>query len=276
MPCSRSGPKSGVSMRSAVATGSSGLKRHRWCEVRQGKYRQRTRRRSNRFARPEEGIRARHATRARPRSGYRLTASANAAAARIHADLSGALWRRAWSSGAGAGAEAPTAGIRFSRICGLTGTGPAGTSHVPAGFEGAADLKSSGPRLPKRPTDCDDATYLRIWRSSRPPDRQLPIRVQLDEAARDDFVDPDMLPQSRLNTGQTVPLGRSPIFDFGEGPTTIERYGSQASLWRFEALDLVGKHPVGEAGGDVFAQVDGRLPSARKPCCCVTIARFGD
>ncbi|MGJ5243058.1 efflux RND transporter permease subunit [Bradyrhizobium oligotrophicum] len=98
-------------------------------------------------------------------------------------------------------------------------------------------------------------------------DRQVPIRVQLDERARGDLSTLDML-RIKAKTG-TVPLATVADVAFGEGPTTIERYDGRRRV-AIEA-DLVGNTPLGEAIGQVMA-----LPSARNLPAGVTIARFGD
>ncbi len=98
-------------------------------------------------------------------------------------------------------------------------------------------------------------------------DRQVPIRVQLDERARGDLSTLDML-RIRAKNG-TVPLATVADVGFGEGPTTIERYDSRRRV-AIQA-DLVGNTPLGEAIEQVMA-----LPSARNLPAGVTIARFGD
>jgi multidrug efflux pump subunit AcrB len=99
-------------------------------------------------------------------------------------------------------------------------------------------------------------------------DRQVPIRVQLDERARDDLSTIDTL-RIKAKNGMTVPLATVADTNFGEGPTTIERYARRRRV-AIEA-DLVGNAPLGEAIDQVMA-----LPSARNLPAGVTIARFGD
>jgi multidrug efflux pump subunit AcrB len=99
-------------------------------------------------------------------------------------------------------------------------------------------------------------------------DRQVPIRVQLDERARDDLSTIDTL-RIKARNGMTVALSTVADTDFGEGPTTIERYARRRRV-AIEA-DLVGNAPLGEAIDQVMA-----LPSARNLPAGVTIARFGD
>ena len=99
-------------------------------------------------------------------------------------------------------------------------------------------------------------------------DRQVPIRVQLDERARGDLSTLDTL-RIKAKNGTTVPLAAVADTDFGEGPTTIERYDRRRRV-AIEA-DLVGDAPLGEAIEQVMA-----LPSARNLPAGVTIARVGD
>ena len=54
-------------------------------------------------------------------------------------------------------------------------------------------------------------------------DRQIPIRVRLPEAAREDITTIQNLPVPTAN-GTSVPLGRIADISFGAGPTTIQRY----------------------------------------------------
>lgn len=98
-------------------------------------------------------------------------------------------------------------------------------------------------------------------------DRQVPIRVRLDERARSDLSTLEML-RIKAKNG-TVPLATVADVGFGEGPTTIERYDGRRRV-AIEA-DLVGNTPLGEAIEQVMA-----LPSARNLPAGVTIARFGD
>jgi hydrophobe/amphiphile efflux-1 (HAE1) family protein len=99
-------------------------------------------------------------------------------------------------------------------------------------------------------------------------DRQVPIRVQLDERARGDLATLDTL-RIKAKNGTTVPLAAVADIGFGEGPTTIERYDRRRRV-AIEA-DLVGSAPLGEAIEQVMA-----LPSARNLPAGVTLARAGD
>jgi len=99
-------------------------------------------------------------------------------------------------------------------------------------------------------------------------DRQVPIRVQLDERARGDLSTLDTL-RIKAGNGVTVPLAAVADTGYGEGPTTIERYDRRRRV-AIEA-DLVGSTPLGAAIEQVMAR-----PSARNLPAGVTIAKFGD
>jgi len=135
-------------------------------------------------------------------------------------------------------------------------------------LEEAADLGISGAQIAEAvriATIGDVSAHLAKFSAA---DRQLPIRVQLDEQAREDLSTLDML-RIKGKNGTTVPLATVADIDFGEGPTTIERYDRRRRV-AIEA-DLVGSTPLGEAIEQVMA-----LPSARNLPAGVTIARFGD
>jgi hydrophobe/amphiphile efflux-1 (HAE1) family protein len=135
-------------------------------------------------------------------------------------------------------------------------------------LEEAADLGISGAQIAEAAriaTIGDVSAHLAKFSVA---DRQLPIRVQLDEQARDDLSTLDML-RIKAKNSTTVPLATVADIDFGEGPTTIERYDRRRRV-AIEA-DLVGSTPLGEAIELVMA-----LPSARNLPAGVTIARFGD
>jgi multidrug efflux pump subunit AcrB len=135
-------------------------------------------------------------------------------------------------------------------------------------LEEAADLGISGAQIAEAAriaTIGDVSAHLPKFSAA---DRQLPIRVRLDEQARDDLSTLDML-RIKAKNDTTVPLATVADLDFGEGPTTIERYDRRRRV-AIEA-DLVGSTPLGEAIEQVMA-----LPSARNLPAGVTIARFGD
>jgi HAE1 family hydrophobic/amphiphilic exporter-1 len=135
-------------------------------------------------------------------------------------------------------------------------------------LEEAADLGISGAQIAEAAriaTIGDVSAHLAKFSAI---DRQVPIRVQLDERARGDLSALDML-RIKARNGTTVPLATVADTGFGEGATTIERYDRRRRV-AIEA-DLVGSTPLGEAIGQVMA-----LPTARNLPAGVTIARFGD
>jgi len=135
-------------------------------------------------------------------------------------------------------------------------------------LEEAADLGISGAQIAEAAriaTIGDVSAHLAKFSAA---DRQVPIRVQLDERARADLSTLDVL-RIKTKNGTTVPLATVADTGFGEGPTTIERYDRRRRV-AIEA-DLVGSTPLGEAIEQVMA-----LPSARNLPAGVTIARFGD
>ncbi len=135
-------------------------------------------------------------------------------------------------------------------------------------LEEAADLGISGAQIAEAAriaTIGDVSANLAKFSAS---DRQVPIRVQLDERARGDLSTLDTM-RIKAKNGTTVPLATVADTGFGEGPTTIERYDRRRRV-AIEA-DLVGSTPLGEAIEQVMA-----LPSARNLPSGVTIARFGD
>jgi multidrug efflux pump subunit AcrB len=135
-------------------------------------------------------------------------------------------------------------------------------------LEEAADLGISGAQIAEAAriaTVGDVSVNLAKFSAT---DRQVPIRVQLDERARGDLSTLDTL-RIKAKNGTTVPLATVADTGFGEGPTTIERYDRRRRV-AIEA-DLVGSAPLGEAIDQVMA-----LPSARNLPAGVTIARFGD
>jgi multidrug efflux pump subunit AcrB len=99
-------------------------------------------------------------------------------------------------------------------------------------------------------------------------DRQIPIRVELNEAAQQDL---DTLSALKVTTasGAAVPLASVARIEFGRGPTTIERYDRQRRI-AVEA-DLVGDTPLGAALEKVMA-----LPEARDLPAGVVIQSAGD
>jgi multidrug efflux pump subunit AcrB len=80
-------------------------------------------------------------------------------------------------------------------------------------------------------------------------DRQIPIRVSLPEAAREDITTIQNLPVPTAN-GTSVPLGRIADISFGAGPTTIQRYNQNRRV--LIGADLAS----GVLRGDAMEQVN--------------------
>ena len=99
-------------------------------------------------------------------------------------------------------------------------------------------------------------------------DRQIPIRVQLDTAAR---ASTDTLSALTVTTAtnQQVPLTAVADITFGQGPSSIERYNR---IRRVNiGTDLTGGLEIGPALEQVFA-----LPAARNLPAGVSFQRGGD
>ncbi|TCK23748.1 HAE1 family hydrophobic/amphiphilic exporter-1 [Ancylobacter aquaticus] len=99
-------------------------------------------------------------------------------------------------------------------------------------------------------------------------DRQIPIRVQLDEAARGDLSTFETL-KVRTAAGDSVPLLSVADIDFGTGPSSLDRY-DRARRVAIEA-DLAGDTQLGEALAEVYA-----LPSAKNLPANVVLTETGD
>ncbi|MFZ0847807.1 MAG: efflux RND transporter permease subunit [Hyphomicrobiaceae bacterium] len=99
-------------------------------------------------------------------------------------------------------------------------------------------------------------------------DRQVPIRVQLEERARRDR---QMLESLKVPTGSgaAVPLTTVARFELGQGPTAIDRYDRSRRV--VIGADLVGDTPLGKAVEHVMAQ-----PAAKQLPPQVEIRQFGD
>ncbi|WP_247714663.1 efflux RND transporter permease subunit [Qipengyuania psychrotolerans] len=80
-------------------------------------------------------------------------------------------------------------------------------------------------------------------------DRQIPIRVQLPESAREDLTTIQNLPVPTA-TGASVPLGRIADISFGAGPTTIQRYNQNRRV--LIGADLAS----GVLRGDAMEQIN--------------------
>jgi hydrophobe/amphiphile efflux-1 (HAE1) family protein len=99
-------------------------------------------------------------------------------------------------------------------------------------------------------------------------ERQVPIRVQLEERARGDR---QLLEGLKVATtsGATVPLSAVARFELGQGPTAIDRYDRMRRV--LIGADLVGNAPLGEAVERVLA-----LPAAKTLPAGVELKQFGD
>jgi hydrophobe/amphiphile efflux-1 (HAE1) family protein len=99
-------------------------------------------------------------------------------------------------------------------------------------------------------------------------DRQVPIRVQLEERARGDRQTLEAL-KVVTASGAAVPLATVARFEMGQGPTAIDRYDRMRRV--LIGADLVGNAPLGEAVDRMLA-----LPAAKTIPPGVEIRQFGD
>jgi multidrug efflux pump subunit AcrB len=99
-------------------------------------------------------------------------------------------------------------------------------------------------------------------------DRQVPIRVQIEEQAR---ADRHILEALKVATGSgaAVPLSTVARFELGQGPTAIDRYDRSRRI--LLGADLVGDVPLGNAVEQLMAQ-----PAAKDLPAGVEIKQFGD
>ncbi|MDX2264947.1 MAG: efflux RND transporter permease subunit [Hyphomicrobiales bacterium] len=99
-------------------------------------------------------------------------------------------------------------------------------------------------------------------------DRQVPIRVQMDEAARTNF---QILESLKVQTkdGAAVPLVTVADIQLGQGPSSIDRYDRQRRV--IIGADLVGTDALGLAVEKVQA-----LPAAKTMPPGVTLKQSGD
>ena len=99
-------------------------------------------------------------------------------------------------------------------------------------------------------------------------DRQVPIRVQLDERAR---AERQVLESLKVATtsGATVPLSAIARFELAQGPTAIDRYDRTRRV--LVGADLVGNAPLGRAIEAMLA-----LPAAKSLPAGVELKQFGD
>ena len=99
-------------------------------------------------------------------------------------------------------------------------------------------------------------------------DRQVPIRVQLEERARGDRQLLESLKVATA-TGAAVPLITVARFELGQGPTAIDRYDRSRRV--VIGADLVGNTPLGKALEEIMAQ-----PAVKRLPAHVEIRQFGD
>lgn len=99
-------------------------------------------------------------------------------------------------------------------------------------------------------------------------DRQIPIRVVLDEDSRQDISTINNLPV-QMGNGGSVPLGTVAEIGFGSGPTTIQRTNQTRRI--FIGADLVD----GVASGEARAQIDA-LPIMQNLPSGISTRPFGD
>ncbi len=99
-------------------------------------------------------------------------------------------------------------------------------------------------------------------------DRQVPIRIQLQESARENI---DLLSALKVPTasGQRIPLSTVARFEFSQGPTAIERYDRARRV--LIGADLRGTTPLGDAVDAVLTQ-----PAAKATPPGVSIKQVGD
>ena len=98
-------------------------------------------------------------------------------------------------------------------------------------------------------------------------DRQVPIRVQLKEGARESR---QLIEELKIATtsGAAVPLSTVATFDYGQGPTAIDRYDRTRRI--VLGAGLVTGTPLGDAVDAVMA-----LPAAKNLPEGVEIKQFG-
>ncbi len=98
-------------------------------------------------------------------------------------------------------------------------------------------------------------------------DRQVPIRVQLKEAAREKR---DLIENIRVTTADdsTVPLVTVARFELDQGPTSIDRYDRTRRV--ILGADLIGNTPLGDAMARVLA-----LPAVQNLPPGIEVKEFG-
>ncbi len=99
-------------------------------------------------------------------------------------------------------------------------------------------------------------------------DRQIPIRVVLDENSRQDISTINNLPV-QMSNGGSVPLGSVADIGFGSGPTTIQRYNQSRRIF------IGADRADGVAAGTTKEQID-NLPTMKNLPTGVSTRPFGD
>jgi len=99
-------------------------------------------------------------------------------------------------------------------------------------------------------------------------DRQIPIRVQLGEAARDDWTVVSSLPVP-TPSGATVPLSSVAEIRFGQGPSSIQRFNRERRV--VIGSDMAPGSELSEGLGFVWA-----LPEVKEMPAGVRIQETGD
>ena len=99
-------------------------------------------------------------------------------------------------------------------------------------------------------------------------DRQIPIRVQLNEAARDDI---DVVSRCRCRRRPAPPCRcrRSPTISFGQGPSSIERFNRERRV--VIGADMAQGAELGEGLGAVW-----QLPEVKNMPAGTRIQETGD
>lgn len=99
-------------------------------------------------------------------------------------------------------------------------------------------------------------------------DRQVPIRVQLEESARTNL---QLIQALKVPTssGEVIPLSAVADFNLSQGPTSIDRYDRARRI--LIGAGLIGQSPLGDAVNEVMA-----LPAAKDLPPGVEVKQFGD
>lgn len=99
-------------------------------------------------------------------------------------------------------------------------------------------------------------------------DRQIPIRVQLNEAARGDISTLSILPVP-LSDGSSVPLSSLATIRFGQGPSTIDRFNRERRI--VIGADMSAGNEIGEGLKAVYD-----LPTAKALPGDIALRETGD